>query len=331
MAPFSGVAAGFGQDMLKGAQMAVEEANGSGGKRFVLDQGDDAADPAVAPGVAQKLISDGVVAMIGPATSASALAAEQALNQAKIPTILPAANDPRITDQRLPFVFRATGRWDQEPAVLAPSLAKVKAAIMADRSAYGQSLAAAMRQALSAAGTQPVDDETVDSGTKDFGPVVDKLKGSSAEAIFYAGYAQDGASLAKAARAAGLGAQLAMGDAAQDQALIAGGGSAVDGLRFAAAPDPAEAAPVFADAFKKRYGTAASVYAASTYDAVRLLASAVGQANSLDGEAVRKAVAGSAFNGAYWGRMTFDDKGDLQGKTYVPWTVNGGKFVTEGG
>lgn len=326
MAPFSGVAAGFGQDMLKAAQMAIEETNGAGGKRLALDQGDDMADPAVAPSVAQKLISDGVVAVVGPATSASMLAAEQSLSQAKLPTITPAANDPRITDQRLPFVFRAAGRWDQEAAVLAPALAKGKTAIVADRSAYGQAVAAAMRQALAAANAPAVADETVDSGLKDFGPVVDKLKAALPDAVFYAGYAPDGATLAKAVQAAGLQATLAMGDAALDQALIASGGAAVEGLQLAAAPDPTKTASAFADAFKKRYGTPASVYAASTYDTVRLVADALRRAGSSDGEAVRQALAGSDFSGAYWGRMTFDGKGDLQAKTYVLWTVKAGKF-----
>src|SRR5581483_3592434 len=161
MAPFSGVASGFGQDMLKGAQMALDEANARGSsQRLALDQGDDAADPAAAPAVAQKLVGDGVIAVVGPATSASALAAGQAFNQAKLPAITPAANDPRITDAGLSFVFRAAGRWDQEPAVLTPAM-KGKVALIADKSPYGTTLAAAMRQALGS--QKPVLDETVDS------------------------------------------------------------------------------------------------------------------------------------------------------------------------
>jgi branched-chain amino acid transport system substrate-binding protein len=335
MAPFSGLAAAFGQEMLKGGQMALDEANGAGGiggRRVLFDQADDKAEASAAPAAAQKLISDGVAAVVGPATSASALAAEASLNQAKLPTITPSANDPRITDQALPFIFRAAGRWDQEPPLLADFLLKqpatAKVAVVADKSEYGQTLASGMRQALAKANAQPLADETVDSGAKDLGPLVAKLKAQSPGAVFYAGYAADGGALAKALRAAGVQAALAMGDAAEDQALIASGGPAAEGLTFAYPPDPKQTATAAAvlDAYKRRYGTAASLYAISTYDTVRLVLDALRRAGSTDGEAVRQALAASDFNGAYWGKMSFDAKGDPRARTYTLWTVRGGRF-----
>jgi len=336
MGPFSGLAAAFGQDMLRGAQMALDELNGAGGldgKRLVLDQGDDKAHPAAAEEVAKKLISDGVVAVIGPATSGSSIAAEGAFNDGKVPMITPSANDPRITDQRLPFVFRTAGRWDQEPPLIVDALVKQpgtpKLALAADTSAYGQALAAAFRASAAKAGGQLVADESVDSGTKDFGLLVAKLKALAPSAVFYAGYAADGGALAKAVQAAGSQPKLSMGDAAEDQALISSGGAAVEGLLLAYPPDPKQvpSAAAFLDAYKRRYGTAASLYAVSTYDTVRLLADAMRRAGSSDRETLRQALAGSSdVSGMYWGKMSFDDKGDLQAKTYVLWTVRNGRF-----
>jgi len=178
------------------------------------------------------------------------------------------------------------------------------------------------------ANAQPLADETVDSGAKDLGPLVAKLKAQSPGAVFYAGYAADGGALAKALRAAGVQAALAMGDAAEDQALIASGGPAAEGLTFAYPPDPKQTATAAAvlDAYKRRYGTAASLYAISTYDTVRLVLDALRRAGSTDGEAVRQALAASDFNGAYWGKMSFDAKGDPRARTYTLWTVRGGRF-----
>ena len=86
------------------------------------------------------------------------------------------------------------------------------------------------------------------------------------------------------------------------------------------------AAP-FLDSYKRRYGTAASLYAVSTYDAARLLIDARRRAGSLDGDAVRRAVAETRdFSGVYRGKMGFDPKGDLQGTTYVLWQVRNGRF-----
>ena len=325
MAPFSGLAAAFGQDMLKGGQMALDEANGAGGKRVLFDQADDQGEAKAAPAAAQKLGADGVAAVIGPALSGPALAAASVLNQAKIPAITPSANDPRLTDQGLQFVFRAAGRWDQEPRALSAALQQPKLALVADRSEYGQALAAAVRQALP---QPPVADETVDAGTKDFAPLAAKLKAQAPGAVFYAGFAPDGGALAKALRAAGVQAPLLMGDAAEDEALITSGGAAVEGLTFAYPPDlrHSQASAALADAYKRRYGTAASLYAVSTYDAVRLVLDALRRAGG-GGDALRQALAAtSGFEGAYWGAMSFDAKGDLRSQTYVAWTVKGGRF-----
>lgn len=334
MGPFSGAAASFGQEMLKAAQMAIDEANAGGGlngRRLTLDQGDDKADPSGAPAVAQKLVADGAPAAVGPATSGSALAAAPAFNQANVPMITPTASDPRITEQGLPFVFRATGRWDQEPPLIAARLrsqaATAKVALVSDKSAYGQLLAAGMRQALSSAGVAPVAEESVEGEAKDFEPVVAKVKAQGAGSVFYGGYAPEGAALAKALRAAGWQGQIAMGDAAEDQALITAGGQAVEGLLLAYALDPRQTgAASFLDGFKRRYGTAASLYAVSTYDAVRLALDALRRADKVDGEAVRRALAERDFPGVYWGRMRFDAKGDLQATTYALWQVRGGRF-----
>ncbi|HEX6512613.1 MAG TPA: branched-chain amino acid ABC transporter substrate-binding protein [Chloroflexota bacterium] len=335
VAPFSGLAAAFGAEMLKAAQMALDEANGSGGvagRQLAIDQADDKGDAASAGSAAAKLVTDGVTAAIGPATSASALAAEGPLNQAKIPAITPAANDPRVTDQGLPFIFRTAGRWDQEPPLLAEALLKQpgssKVAVVADQSAYGQGLAEGLRQALAKGGSQPAADETVNAGTKDFGPLAAKLKALSTNAVFYGGYASEGATLAKSLRAAGVPSALAMGDAGQDQGLISSGGAAAEGLLLAYPPDPsATPAAAFLEAYKRRYGTPASLYAVSTYDTARLLIDALRRAGSGDGDAVRQALAATRdFNGLYWGKMSFDSKGDLQAKTYVLWRVRNSRF-----
>jgi len=343
VAPFSGIAAAFGQDMLKGMQMAIDESNGSGaldGKRLAIDQGDDRGDASLAAGVAKKLVADGVAAIVGPPTSGSAQELAAAVNQAKVPAITPAANDPRITDQAAsgaPFMFRAAGRWDQEASVLLPEMMKSgtppKVVLVADQSAYGQALASSARQALGSAGLQPAGEESVESGSKDFGPVIARIKTRSPSAIFYGGFAADGGNFAKQLATAGVKARLMLGDAAEDRAFVDAAGTAGEGAMLAFPPDPKQVptAATFLEAYKRRYGVAASLYAVSTYDSARLVIDALKRAGSADGESLRQAIASTSdFNGVYWGKMSFDAKGDLQGRTYVLWTVRAGKFVQEG-
>jgi branched-chain amino acid transport system substrate-binding protein len=338
MAPFSGQAAAFGHDMLQGAQLAIDDANAAnqlGGKRLVLDQGDDKADPTQAPTVARKLVADGVAGVVGTATSATTLASEQTFDQAKVPLIAPIAGDPAVTEQHLAYIFRATGRWDQEGPLLANALsAQTKQiAIISDKASYSQTIATAVNSALGSAGVQPLLNMPIDSGTQaadQFGGIIStKLKPQPPGAVVYAGYAAEAGALAKQLADAGLKPTLALDDAALDQAFLKTAGPAAEGAMLAFPPDPAKAAsaaPVLA-AYKQRFGTAASLYAISTYDSVRLLADALARAGSTDGNAVQQALASTSnFSGAYWGPMSFDAKHDLQAKTYVLWTVKAGKF-----
>ena len=69
--PLTGPVARVGKDLQYGAQLAIDEENARhpliAGKpvKYVLDVQDDQADPHVAVQVAQKLVDDGVVGVIG--------------------------------------------------------------------------------------------------------------------------------------------------------------------------------------------------------------------------------------------------------------------------
>ena len=72
-APLSGDQASNGQDMLAGAQLAVDELNASGGvsgKQISLVPADDRADPATGMQVAQTMVARHVFAVVGPYNSA---------------------------------------------------------------------------------------------------------------------------------------------------------------------------------------------------------------------------------------------------------------------
>ncbi|MHB8621086.1 MAG: branched-chain amino acid ABC transporter substrate-binding protein, partial [Chloroflexota bacterium] len=243
-APFSGLAADFGAEMLKGARIAVDEVNRSGGingRPLALDQADDKGDPAWARAAAKKLVADHVLAVIGPATSAAALAEAPVYERARVPMITPSANDPALTDAGLRFIFRAAGRWDQEPPLLehylVHTLGKQHIALVADSSGYGQLMAAAMRQALSADDLTPVVDQTVPVAARDDSAIVASIKAKQAGAVFFGGYYPQVGLLARQLRSAGVEVPLALTDAAQDQALVAEAGPAANGAVLAFPPD----------------------------------------------------------------------------------------------
>ncbi|MDH5210235.1 MAG: ABC transporter substrate-binding protein, partial [Betaproteobacteria bacterium] len=66
--PMTGQYASFGEQMRRGAEMAVADINAKGGvmgKKLVLKIGDDACDPKQAVAVANQFVSDKVVFVAG--------------------------------------------------------------------------------------------------------------------------------------------------------------------------------------------------------------------------------------------------------------------------
>lgn len=94
--------------------LAFEEINADGG---VLDKEiealvqDNKSQNREARNIAEKLVGEGVVTIIGPATSGNVQAEEPVLTAAKIPIIAPAATAPEVTydektDTVKDYVFR---------------------------------------------------------------------------------------------------------------------------------------------------------------------------------------------------------------------------------
>ena len=146
--PMTGQYASFGEQMKRGAEMAVEDINAKGGvlgHKIRLTVGDDACDPKQAVAVANKFVSDGVVFVAGHFCSGSSIPASQVYSEENVLQISPASTNPKLTDEGGPNVFRVCGRDDQQGIVAGTFLADTykgkKIAILHDKTAYGKGLA----------------------------------------------------------------------------------------------------------------------------------------------------------------------------------------------
>ena len=99
--PMTGQYAAFGEQMKRGAEMAVKDINAAGGvngQQLVLQVGDDACDPKQATAVANQLVSDKVVFVAGHYCSGSSIPASDIYKEAKILQITPASTNIKLTD-----------------------------------------------------------------------------------------------------------------------------------------------------------------------------------------------------------------------------------------
>jgi branched-chain amino acid transport system substrate-binding protein len=124
--PISGAIAHLGKDNENGARLAVEEINAAGGvklgdKTVKLDlvTGDDKADPKDGTLVAQKMIDENVVALVGHLNSGTTIPASKLYSDANLSHISPSATAVKLTEQGFKTTFRVVARDDKQGAALA--------------------------------------------------------------------------------------------------------------------------------------------------------------------------------------------------------------------
>src|ERR671911_1130574 len=98
----TGANAWFGEQYLRGTELAVEDLNAKGGvlgQSVELIVGDDACDPDQAVALARKLISDGVVFVAGHFCSHASIPASKVYEDADVLMIAPSSVNSRLTDE----------------------------------------------------------------------------------------------------------------------------------------------------------------------------------------------------------------------------------------
>ena len=124
--PITGPLAWIGEQMQRGAEMAVADINAAGGvlgQQVRLITADDFCDPKQAVAAAQKLVSDGVVFVVGHYCSGASIPASKVYEAAGILQISPASTNPMLTEQGYANVFRVIGRDDAQGIVAGNYLA----------------------------------------------------------------------------------------------------------------------------------------------------------------------------------------------------------------
>ena len=259
--PMTGQYAAFGEQMKRGAEMAVKDINAAGGvngQQLVLQIGDDACDPKQATAVANQLVSDKVVFVAGHYCSGSSIPASDIYKEAKILQITPASTNIKLTDDALAkgntTVFRTCGRDDVQGATVGAYILKnnknAKIAVLHDKSPYGKGVADETVKALNKGGMKQAMYEAYNDTDKDFTALINKMKQAKIDMIVLGGYHTAAAMLVKQSREQGFGAQLVGFDALEDPEFGKLGGAATNGVLMSF-PPKAEDFPINAALVKK--------------------------------------------------------------------------------
>ncbi|MER8549892.1 ABC transporter substrate-binding protein [Mesorhizobium sp. M1169] len=304
----------IGEAGLQSAQLAVDEVNAAGGVlggRLELKVADDGSDPNLARQVWEKIVSDGVDAVIFRETSAARVAVLPVAEKANIPALY--ANAYEGGDCR-PILYTV---GEIEPQKLVPYLEFLKSkgaskifALFSDIN-YGRIVNEMIKKAGPELDLAIVAEEFTPYNTTDYSPIITKIRNSGADALLSGlGGGPDNVAFFKQARSSGLIQSLkVVGNFSLDDNTLAAVGSAAEGTYMVASyfmTDPSEANQKYLSALKAKFGSnmkAQGIYSEPSYDTVHLYALAVNKAGTTETSAVLKALSEVEFDGSPKGRI----------------------------
>ncbi|SBT93037.1 amino acid/amide ABC transporter substrate-binding protein, HAAT family [Streptomyces sp. DI166] len=356
-APLSGENSTTGLGLQYGSQIAVDEANEKKlvpGVTFKLKAYDDKAQPATGQTNATAITGDKTaVGAVGPLNSGVAQTMQQVFASANMVQISPANTAPELTqgkdwqtDKKRPFkTYFRTSTTDELQGSFAADYAfnglkKKKAFVVDDKQTYGAGLAKIFNEQFKKFGGKVVETDHVNTGDKDFGSLVTKIKNSGADVLYYGGQYDESALLTKQMKDAGVKIPLFGGDGMFATTYIEAGGAATEGDLATAIGVPADtlpAAKTFIETYKsKGYKGDYGAYGTYAYDATTAIIKAVkavvdandgkvpSDINDLRSKVVDE-VQKSDFEGLT-GKVAFDEYGDTTNKQLTVYQVTKGEW-----
>lgn len=334
----TGDTANFGISSTNGIKMAADEVNATGGingKQIELLVQDDRSDASEAATIVTKFVTqDQVHAILGEVASSRSIAAAPIAQNAKIPMLTPSSTNPEVT-KKGDYIFRSCFIDPVQGAAIAQFAARTlnakRGALMVDRkNDYSTGLEKVINDVFTRLGGQIVVTQSYQAADQDFNAQITSIKGANPDVIFVPGYYGDVGLFAKQARDKGITVPIVGGDGWDSPSLYQIGGTALNGCYFSNHYSPDDADPLvqkFVNDYKSRFGTVPDALAATAYDAARIMFDAIKRANSLEGTAIRNALAATKDYPGVTGKVTFNENRDAVKPIVMIKIEDGGKFV----
>ena len=333
----SGNLASYGIPTVRAAELVVEEVNARGGvlgRQVELLPEDDVCKSGVAVNVAQKLVSQGVDAVIGHICSGATKAALGTYRDAKVVAISPSATNPPLTQSGdYPNFYRtiasddAQARMEVDFALDALNFHKI--AVIHDKGDYGKGLAEFARKFLEEdPRAEVVLYEGVTPGAVDYSAVVQKIKRSGAEAVIFGGYHPEASKIVMQMRRKRMKTIFISDDGVKDDTFIKVAGEYAEGV-YATGPRDVSENPMAAAAraaHLKRYGEDPGAFYLNAYAAALALLNAIEKTGSAEYDALSKTLK-SEYVETPLGKISFDEKGDAIGVGFSMYQVRQGAYA----
>ena len=332
----SGDLASYGVPSLNAAKLVIEEANAKGGvlgKKIELVAQDDQCKPELATNAATKLISDKVIAVMGPICSGPTNASLPLFESAKLISISPTATTPALTLEGAHPLFLRTVANDLAQAELTSSyilnvLKAKKVAYVHDNGEYGKGFATQNRTILEKGGVETVLFEAITPDAVDFSPTIRKLRRVKPDVIVFGGYQPAASKLVQQMRRDRVKTTLVGPDGVKDETFLKMTGKDSEGT-LASYPKDTSSLEMYKharEAHIKAFGSEPGFGYYNAYAAMQAILKAVETSGSTDTDKLLEALKKNTVDTPL-GNLSFNKNGDAAGLGLSIYKAQGGKFV----
>jgi len=267
----TGSDAALGINERNGMRVALDRYKKESSCDVKLEEYDSQGDPAQAPALASKAVTDTkVLAIIGPAFSGESKQANPIFNEAGLGIITPSATNATLSKNGWKIFHRAVANDDlQGPAAAKFILSKgaKKVAVIDDASEYGKGLADTVRAKIKAGGATTDVNEAIDPKGSDYSSTVNKVKAANVDAVFYGGYYESAGRLMKQLRDGTVAATFVAGDGSLDAKFIDSASGKGEGAILLAPGFYTATDQAFVDEYKKLNSVDPGLYSVEGFDA----------------------------------------------------------------
>lgn len=347
--PLTGALAGVGALMNDGAKLAVEDVNAAGGikgldgRKLTLGEGDSKGAADTGQSEAQRLISDGAVALVGTYQSDVTANVSAVAERSRVPLVIDVAVDDSILDQGYKNTFRiqpnATSMGtDGADDLIEMSQASGKPVSSVSyihiEGAFGQSVFDAFKKEAESKGVTVAKEVTYPATNfTDATTQVREAAAAKPDVIVDTGYYPDSLLVAKSVEALkpDIKALYGVANGAFDDGSFPGdAGAAGEGVLSANYHYAATSKRVadIRKRFEAKYGKPMETASVLSYQAVDVVAAALEKAKSKDPAKIRDAIAGISISApllAFDGPITFDKTGQNENATVIVMQVAKGQ------
>jgi branched-chain amino acid transport system substrate-binding protein len=245
-----------------------------------------------------------ILGVVGPVYASEVRVALPPLESAGVPVITPSATDTDLSQNGWKVFHRTLGTdLDQADAgvrYLNRVIKVTKTFVVDDGTTFGSGVAAEVDRRLgdSSAGTG-----TIDLNKPDYSSVINQIKSSGADSVYFGGFSKAGGGFVKQLRAAKSDIVVMAGDRVfTDTFIDTAGQSNAEGVYITCTcVPPTEARNNFSTTYRNRFSDSAGYYGPEAFDAANILLSGIGAGkasradmlayvNAFDGEGVSRHV-----------------------------------------